>query len=99
MTIKLVRSSASKTEMSEIVLPSHANNLGTVFGGVIMQWVDACAAMAAQRHCRRTVVTAAVDELRNTRDEGSQILKQRHPAASCCDACHPIRRRRRARLA
>ena len=63
MTIKLVRTSASKTEMSEIVLPSHANNLGTVFGGVVMQWIDACAAMAAQRHCRRTVVTAAVDEL------------------------------------
>src|SRR5262245_14207295 len=49
--------------MTEIVLPSHANNLGTIFGGVVMQWIDVCAAMAATRHCRRTVVTAAVDEL------------------------------------
>ncbi len=63
MTLKLVRSSASRTEMTEIVLPSHANNLGTIFGGVVMQWIDVCAAMAAQRHCRKTVVTAAVDDL------------------------------------
>lgn len=63
MTLKLVRASASRTEMAEIVLPSHANNLGTIFGGVVMQWIDVCAAMSAQRHCRRSVVTAAIDDL------------------------------------
>ena len=55
--------SVSRTQMTEMVLPSDTNNLGTVFGGKLMQWIDLCAAMAAQRHSRRTVVTASVDEL------------------------------------
>lgn len=49
--------------MTEIVLPSHTNALGTIFGGVIMSWVDIAAAIAAQRHCRKTVVTASIDDL------------------------------------
>lgn len=53
----------SRVEMTEMVLPSDANYLGTVFGGKVMQWIDVCAAIAAARHCRRTVVTASMDEL------------------------------------
>jgi acyl-CoA hydrolase len=53
--------SASLTETVQLVFPEDANPLGTVFGGRVMQWVDAVAAMAAQRHCRRIVVTAAID--------------------------------------
>ena len=34
--------------MTEIVLPSHANALGTIFGGVVMGWIDIAAAIAAQ---------------------------------------------------
>ena len=49
--------------MTELVLPSHANALGSVFGGMIMSWVDSCAAIAAQRHAGQTVVTAFVDDL------------------------------------
>lgn len=49
--------------MTEIVLPSHTNALGTVFGGVIMSWIDIAAAIAAQRHCRTTAVTASIDDL------------------------------------
>ena len=47
--------------MTEIVLPQHANALGSVFGGQVMAWIDICAAVAAQRHCGRVAVTAAVD--------------------------------------
>ncbi len=57
------RSSDSVTVMNEIVLPSDSNALGTAFGGRVMQWIDVCGAMAAQRHCRRRVVTAAIDSL------------------------------------
>jgi acyl-CoA hydrolase len=57
------KSADSVTVMNEIVLPSDSNALGTAFGGKVMQWIDVCAAMAAQRHCRRRVVTAAIDEL------------------------------------
>jgi len=53
----------SSVTMTELVLPSHANPLGTVFGGVIMSWIDICAAIAAQRHARRVVVTASIDML------------------------------------
>lgn len=53
--------SVSAVEMNELVLPGHANALGTVFGGTVMGWVDICAAMAAQRHARKIVVTAAID--------------------------------------
>ena len=49
--------------MTEIVLPSHTNSLGTVFGGVIMSWIDIAGSIAAQRHCRQTVVTASIDDL------------------------------------
>jgi acyl-CoA hydrolase len=54
---------ASITEMTEYVLPQHANVFGNVFGGQIMAWVDLCAAICAQRHAGRPCVTAFVDGL------------------------------------
>lgn len=54
---------ASRTEMTEYVLPQHANALGNVFGGQIMAWVDLCAAICAQRHSGHIAVTAFVDDL------------------------------------
>ena len=51
----------SEVEVIELVLPNDANTLGNVLGGKVMHWVDVVAAIAARRHCRRTVVTAAVD--------------------------------------
>jgi acyl-CoA hydrolase len=51
------------TEMTEYVLPQHANIQGHVFGGQIMAWVDLCAAICAQRHSGRPCVTAFVDDL------------------------------------
>lgn len=53
----------SQVEMTEMVLPQHANALGTIFGGVVMSWVDIAAAIAGLRHARRQVVTASVDAL------------------------------------
>ena len=55
--------SDSLTEMTEMVLPQHTNVVGTAFGGVIMSWVDICAAIAAQRHCGEVAVTARVDAM------------------------------------
>jgi acyl-CoA hydrolase len=53
----------SATEMTEYVLPQHANVFGNVFGGQIMAWVDLCAAICAQRHSGLPCVTASVDDL------------------------------------
>jgi acyl-CoA hydrolase len=54
---------ASFTEMTELVLPQHGNVLGGAFGGTILAWIDVCGAIAAQRHCNRIAVTAALDEV------------------------------------
>ncbi len=51
----------SHVEMTHHVLPEFTNSLGNVFGGQIMAWIDVCAAVAAQRHCRSVVVTASID--------------------------------------
>ncbi len=53
----------SVTSMTELVLPQHTNALGSAFGGVIMSWIDICAAIAAGRHAGRQVVTASIDAL------------------------------------
>lgn len=49
--------------MTELVLPTHTNALGNVFGGTVMSWMDIAAAIVAQRHSRSPVVTASVDDL------------------------------------
>jgi acyl-CoA hydrolase len=49
--------------MNEIVLPSHANAVGSMFGGVLMSWIDVCAGISAGRHARAVVVTASMDQL------------------------------------
>ncbi len=55
--------SASQVVMTQLVLPSHTNALGSIFGGTIMSWVDIAAAIAAQRHSQKEVVTASIDGL------------------------------------
>lgn len=54
---------ASRVETTHLVLPSHANTHGTLFGGKLIEWLDSTAAMAAMRHCRLPVVTASIDDL------------------------------------
>ena len=53
----------SQHETSELMMPEHANNMGHVFGGVILSMMDKCAAIAAFRHSRASVVTASIDRV------------------------------------
>ncbi len=55
--------SESHVDMTEIVLPNDANILGNILGGKVMHMIDIACAVAAHRHCRRPVVTAAMDSL------------------------------------
>ena len=55
--------SATHIEMNEIVLPNDANILGNILGGKVMHLIDIACAVAAHRHCRRPVVTAAMDSM------------------------------------
>jgi acyl-CoA hydrolase len=54
----------SRCVMTQIVMPGHTNGAsGVMFGGVLMQWIDVCAGVAAMRHAGGPVVTASVDRL------------------------------------
>jgi acyl-CoA hydrolase len=53
----------SKSEYIYAALPNDANQLGNVLGGRVMHLVDMCGALAALRHARRPVVTAAIDRM------------------------------------
>ena len=53
----------SQSEMTEIVLPNDANPLDALLGGRLMHWIDLAGAMAAHRHSRNYVVTAAIDHM------------------------------------
>ncbi len=61
LTPKTVKS--SQVLMSQLVLPGHTNSLGSIFGGVVMSWIDIAGAICAQRHSNKEVVTASIDEL------------------------------------
>ena len=45
------------------MMPGDANNLGHVFGGVVMAMMDKTAAVAAIRHARASCVTASIDRV------------------------------------
>ncbi len=53
----------SQATMAELMMPNMANNLGNVFGGVILSLVDRVAAVAAIRHARAQCVTVSVDRV------------------------------------
>ena len=53
----------SRSEMTEIILPNDANTLGNLLGGRLMHFIDLTGAMAAYRHSRTHVVTAAMDHI------------------------------------
>ena len=53
----------SYSEYSELALPNDSNSLGNLLGGKVMHLVDLAGAMAAMRHSRNVVVTAAIDQM------------------------------------
>jgi acyl-CoA hydrolase len=63
MNIKTKSPRDSEVIMTELVLPQHTNDMSTVFGGMVMSWVDIAAAICAQRHSQKQVVTASVDAM------------------------------------
>lgn len=53
----------SEVTMNEMVLPNDTNTLNNLMGGRLLHWMDICAAIAAQKHSNRVVVTASVDNV------------------------------------
>ena len=57
------RASESHTIMTEMVLPNDTNTLNNLMGGRLLHFMDIAAAIAAQKHSNRIVVTASVDNV------------------------------------
>ncbi len=55
--------SESITVMTEMVLPNDTNTLHNLMGGRLLHFMDIAAAIAAQKHSNRIVVTASVDNV------------------------------------
>lgn len=53
----------TRVEMTQVVMPQSTNIHGTIFGGEVLSWIDICAGVSAQRHCRSNVVTVSFDEV------------------------------------
>ncbi|GBC53667.2 acyl-CoA thioesterase [Rhizophagus irregularis DAOM 181602=DAOM 197198] len=53
--------SSSRVTMTEIVLPSHADTRGFVFGGVVLEWIDLAAGTSAKKHAVYPCVSRSVD--------------------------------------
>src|SRR5690606_2837342 len=63
MSIKVKSPKDSFTIMNELVLPNDTNTLNNLMGGRLLHWMDIAAAISAQKHCNRIVVTASVDNV------------------------------------
>jgi acyl-CoA hydrolase len=48
---------------TKVVLPNDTNQLSNLFGGQLLAWMDEIAAVSAHRHCRRVVVTVAINNV------------------------------------
>jgi acyl-CoA hydrolase len=53
----------SRTVMTQLVFPEHANALGKAFGGQVMAWSDMAGGICSMRHSGGLTVTAAIDDL------------------------------------
>lgn len=54
---------SSRVDTVQLVLPGLTNVHGTIFGGILMQWIDIAAGISAARHAGGPVVTASMDRL------------------------------------
>jgi acyl-CoA hydrolase len=63
MSVKKKFARESHVIMTELVLPNDTNTLNNLMGGRLMHLLDIAAAIAAQKHSNRIVVTASVDNI------------------------------------
>lgn len=56
---------SSKAVVADLMMPHQANGLRrpSVFGGVVMNMVDRCAALSAMRHAKGQVTTLSIDRI------------------------------------
>lgn len=57
------RVSDSRVTQTQIILASHINGAGRLFGGQLVSWIDIVASLVARRHSHVNITTAAIDNL------------------------------------
>ncbi len=55
--------SESQVEQTQIILSSHINGAGRLFGGQLMEWIDIVAGVVSRRHSHHNQTTASIDNL------------------------------------
>jgi acyl-CoA hydrolase len=61
--MKALKAQETFAQTSKIVLPNDTNVLGNLMGGQLLNWMDITAGISAQRHSKRVVVTASVNNV------------------------------------
>ena len=62
-TLDAKKVSQSRTVKAMLVLPPDSNALDTMFGGMVMNYIDDITSISAFRHARQQVVTASTDSV------------------------------------
>lgn len=63
MSTQAKKVSLSSVVLAQVAMPGDANPAGNIHGGTIMKLIDNAAGVAAMRHARGNIVTAAIDRL------------------------------------
>lgn len=61
--MKARKASETLAVTTKVVLPNDTNQLNNLFGGQLLAWMDEIAAVSAHRHCKRVVVTVAINNV------------------------------------
>jgi acyl-CoA hydrolase len=59
----VVNCSETYTEVTQIIFPEHCNSQGITFGGAILTFMECCATISANRHCRTFLLIASIDDV------------------------------------
>ncbi|CAG8459785.1 11408_t:CDS:10 [Diversispora eburnea] len=87
----------SRVTMTEVVLPSHADTRGFIYGGVVLGWIDLAAGISAKKHAIHpcvigdfVIIRANVNKAWNTSMEVGVRVETENPLTGkrkyCCHA-------------
>lgn len=63
MPEELIAKKPAEVTNTELVLPSHTNHYGNIFGGTLVSFMDITGGLAAMLFCNEEVVTASIEAL------------------------------------
>jgi acyl-CoA hydrolase len=85
-----VKSLSLMISQFRFVTPEMLNGHGTLFGGIIMQWMDEVAYIEATRISRQKMVTVSVDHLKFISPVGPDSFVEINSGPSQSWPCQPL---------